>query len=151
MITTEQRNAISGTGIAYPISFSINGQAELLSLVTGSPLINQSIHTILATRIGERYNNVEFGSRLMELVFEPHDSVTKDLAYYYTNTALQRWEKRIILTGIRFVVDASNDAFLGIWIGYTEVETGNTGSYVFPFQTGGEPMDSLNTGTLSLG
>lgn len=151
MITIEQKHAISGTGIAYPISFSINGQVELLTLVVGSPLINQSIHTILATRIGERYNNVEFGSRIMELVFEPHDSVTKDLAFYYTSTALQRWEKRIIITGITFVEDITNDAFLGIWIGYTEVETGNTGSYVFPFQTGGEPMDSLNTGTLTLG
>ena len=151
MITTEQKNLLSGTGIAYPISFSINGQNELLELVTGSTLINQSIHTILATRIGERYNNVEFGSRLMELVFEPHDNVTKDLGYYYASTAIQRWEKRITLTGVRFVVDTSNDAFLGIWIGYVEVETGNTGSYVFPFQTGGEPMDSLNTGRLTLG
>lgn len=151
MITTEQKSVLTGTGIAYPISFSINGQTELLSLIVGSPLLQQSIHTILATRIGERYNNIEFGSRLMELVFEPHDNVTKDLAFYYTSTALQRWEKRIIITGITFVVDATNDAFLGIWIGYTEVDTGNTGSYVFPFQTGGEPMDSLNTGSFILG
>lgn len=151
MITIEQKNAISGTGIAYPISFSINGQVELLTLVVGSPLIQQSIHTILATRVGERFNNIEFGSRLMELVFEPNDNVTKDLAFYYTSTALQRWEKRITITGITFVEDITNDAFLGIWIGYIEVETGNTGSYVFPFQTGGEGMDSLNTGTLTLG
>ena len=61
MITAEQKNAISGTGIAYPIQFSVNGQAELLTLTVGSPLIHQSIHTILATRIGERYNNIEFG------------------------------------------------------------------------------------------
>lgn len=151
MITAEQKNAISGTGIAYPLQFSVNGQTELLSLTVGSPLINQSIHTILATRIGERYNNVEFGSRIPELVFEPYDNITKDLAYYYSSQALQRWEKRISVTGIRFVIDNTNDAFLGIWIGYTELETGNTGSYVFPFVTGGEDMNQLNVGNLTLG
>ena len=151
MITNEQKSVLSGTGIAYPITFSTNGQAELLALTTGSPLIHQSIHTILATRIGERYNNIEFGSRLPELIFEPNDNVTKDLAFYYSSQALQRWEKRISISGIRFVVDATDDTFLGIWIGYVELETGNTGSYVFPFVKDGESMSSLNIGNLTLG
>jgi phage baseplate assembly protein W len=151
MITQAEKSAITGTGIAYPITFSVNGQAELLSLTTGSALINQSIHTILATRVGERYNNIEFGSKIPELLFEPYDNITKDVAYYYATTALKRWERRVSINGVKFVVDTTDDSFMGIWIGYIELETGNTGSYVFPFTTSGEGMSTLNIGNVTLG
>jgi phage baseplate assembly protein W len=151
MITTQELEKIIGTGIQYPLSFSNNGQNELLELQSGIGVINQSIFTILSTPIGERFNNPEFGSNLNTIIFEPNDNITKDLCYYYTVTALSRWEKRITITGIDFIYNSNDDHFIGMYIKYLINETNIPGSYVFPFSVGGEPMSSLNTGTVQLG
>jgi phage baseplate assembly protein W len=58
-------------------------------------LINESIYRILNTRIGERCGELDFGSRLAELVFEPNDNTLNDLARRFIMEALQKWEPRI--------------------------------------------------------
>lgn len=151
MITQQEMNSIVGTGIQYPIEFSDNGQTELLKVQSGTGVINQSIFCILSTRIGERYNNPEFGSNLHTVTFEPNDRITKDLLYYYIKTALDRWEKRITINDINFVYDPTNDNFIGVYITYTINETNIPGSYVFPFSLGGAPLSSLNKGNINLG
>ena len=151
MITNQEMEKIIGTGIQYPIEFSDNGQNELLRLQSGVGVINQSIFMILSTRIGERYNNPEFGSNLYTMLFEPNDKITKDLCYYYTKVALDRWEKRITISSIDFVYKTTDDHFVGIYINYVINETNIPGSYVYPFSTGGAPTSSLNLGTLNLG
>ena len=151
MITNQEMEKIIGTGIHYPIEFSGNGQNELLELQSGVGVINQSIFSILSTRIGERYNNPEFGSNLHTMLFEPNDRITKDLCYYYTKTALDRWEKRITVTSIDFVYKAEDDHFIGLYINYIINQTNIPGSYVYPFSIGGASMSSLNTGNVNLG
>ena len=147
----QEMEKIIGSGIQYPIEFSDNGQNELLRLQSGVGVINQSIFIILSTRIGERYNNPEFGSNLHTLVFEPNDKITKDLCYFYIKTALDRWEKRITVNGINFVYKSDDDHFIGVYINYTINETNIPGSYVYPFSIGGAPFSSLNTGITKLG
>ena len=151
MITNQEMEQIIGTGIKYPISFSDNGQNELLELQSGTGVINQSIFMILSTKIGERRNNPEFGSNLNSLIFEPNDRITKDLCYYYTKTALTRWEKRITVTAIDFLYKIDDDHFIGLYISYVINETNIPGSYVFPFSIGGAELSSLNTGMIKLG
>lgn len=58
-------------------------------------LINESIYRILNTRIGERCGELDFGSRLAELVFEPNDDSLNELAKRFIMDALQTWEPRI--------------------------------------------------------
>lgn len=151
MITNQEMEKIIGTGIQYPVEFSDNGQNELLKLQSGVGVINQSIFTILSTRIGERYNSPEFGSNLFTLIFEPNDKITKDLCYYYTKVALDRWEKRITVSSVDFVYNPEDEHFMGIYINYIVNETNIPGSYVYPFSVGGAPFSSLNVGTMKLG
>jgi hypothetical protein len=151
MISNQEMEKIIGTGIKYPIGFSDNGQNELLELQSGVGVINQSIFSILSTRIGERFNNPEFGSNLHTLLFEPNDSITKDLCYFYTKSSLERWEKRITVDSIDFVYYVGDDHFIGIYIRYTINQTNIPGSYVYPFSVGGAPVSSLNTGLANLG
>ena len=132
-----------GIGITYPVAFADVSKTQLLELAQGNDVIHQSIYTILSTSIGERYNNPRFGSNLYSLVFEPNTNLLKDLLYFYTVEALAKWEPRISVNQVGFVLLQDDDHFIGININYTIRSTNTAGNYVFPFVRGGESMASL--------
>lgn len=137
-------DTVIGKGINFPVTFSSDPKKnKLLETVEGTSVISQSIHVILSTPIGSRIMNPFFGSRVMSLLFAPNDIITRDLLYYYTIEALQKWEKRITVQNIAFEYDRLNENYIGIVITYVINSTHTPGSYVFPFELGGEPMASL--------
>ena len=136
---------IIGKGIYFPIKFSEGKKDQLLDIATGVDVINQSIRLILGTRIGERYNNNEFGSNINDLIFEPNDLILKDLLYYSIVSALQRWEKRITILDINF--DEQNEHLIHIVINYKINSTHTVGSYVYPFVRNAMPMSEVIQGT----
>lgn len=136
---------IIGKGISFPIKFSEGKKDQLLDIATGVDVINQSIRLILGTRIGERYNNNEFGSNINDLIFEPNDLILKDLLYYSIVSALQRWEKRITILDINF--DEQNEHLIHIVINYKINSTHTVGSYVYPFVRNAMPMSEVIQGT----
>ena len=146
MIKQKETNII-GTGISFPIKFSEGKKDQLLDTASGVDVINQSIRLILGTRIGERYNNNEFGSNINDLIFEPNDLILKDLLYYSIVTALQRWEKRITILDINF--DEQSEHLIHIVINYKINSTHTVGSYVYPFVRNAMPMSEVIQGTRS--
>jgi len=146
MIKQKESNII-GTGIAFPVKFSEGKNDQLLELASGVDVINQSIKLILGTRIGERFNNNEFGSNINDLIFEPNDLILKDLLYYSIVTALQRWEKRITILDINF--DEQSEHLIHIVINYKINSTHTVGSYVYPFVRNAMPMSEVIQGTRS--
>ena len=144
MIKQKETNII-GTGISFPVKFSEGKKDQLLDIATGVDVINQSIRLILGTRIGERYNNNEFGSNINDLIFEPNDLILKDLLYYSIVSALQRWEKRITILDINF--DEQNEHLIHIVINYKINSTHTVGSYVYPFVRNAMPMSEVIQGT----
>jgi uncharacterized protein len=145
-ISSPSINSIIGRGINFPVLFAEDPKKnKLLETVEGSAVIGQSIHVILETRIGSRIMNPFFGSRLSTLTFMPNDIITRDLLYYYTIDALQKWERRITVNNIAFEYDRGNEYYIGIIITYIINSTHTPGTYVYPFVLGGEPMSSLLT------
>ena len=136
---------VIGQGVDFP--FHVNDQ-KVVVLSNAMERINDSIHIILSTHPGERLFNPEFGSRLQELVFEPNDIILHRLLKHYTAEALQRWEKRIVISTVDIVdnLDDSGNA-IGIAIQYTVRNSHIKGSYVYPFVRGGMPTDDLYTGS----
>lgn len=61
-------------------------------------LVKAEIAAILSTRIGERVMLRSFGSRLHELVFDPNDGYTKQLATQYVVGAIQQWAPRATIS-----------------------------------------------------
>ena len=143
MIKQKESNII-GTGISFPVKFSEGKNDQLLELASGVDVINQSIKLILGTRIGERFNNNEFGSNINDLIFEPNDLILKDLLYYSIVTALQRWEKRITIIDVVF--DEQNENLINIHITYKINSTHTVGSYVYPFVRNAMPMSEVIQG-----
>lgn len=93
-----------GKGLRYPFRFqSVSGGTQVSTATSREhEHIRESILQILGTRIGERFMNPEFGSRLKDLVFEQNDEVLKGLLRHYVIDAIKRWEKRVIITEVRF-------------------------------------------------
>lgn len=132
---------VIGSGPAYPFTFIAGtGAVQTIAVANGVSEINQSIHIILTTRPGERYMNPEFGSYLMDCVFEPNDFVLKDLLFIYTAAALERWERRIKFQTVAFPFDSTDvdNSIIRMRILYMVLQTSTPGSYVFPFQR--QPM-----------
>jgi phage baseplate assembly protein W len=140
-------NKIIGTGFSSPLVFDKEHPDRLFLMVEGLSVINQSIHTILSTAIGERYNNPNFGCDLNKRIFEPNDSVLKDTIKYDVSSALGKWEKRISVNELA-VLNNDDDSRLDehlilIIVNYTVNSTHTQGSYVFPFVLTGMPIGEI--------
>jgi phage baseplate assembly protein W len=140
---------VIGTGMRSPFSFSVGKSVRAVTVSQGIDKIIASIQTILKTRPGERFMQPEFGSRLYDLVFEPNDRFTNQLLYYYTVSALERWERRIKVTNVQFQTDENRPGYIGIVINFYILQTHQHGSYVFPFEKTGMSMPLAVTGSES--
>lgn len=126
-----------GKGLKYPFRFqSVSGGTEV-SVATSRKHdhIRESILQILGTRPGERFMNLEFGSRLHDLVFEQNDEVLKGLIRHYMIDAIKRWEKRVVITGVTFDDSPQNidRNFLPVQISYRVIQNNTDGNLVYPF------------------
>ena len=137
---------VVGEGIDFPLRFTNSGQVGTLERSNAGERIKDSIHLILATRIGERVMNPEFGSRLYELVFEPNDEVLQRLLIYYTAEAIKRWEKRVELVKVTILNDLQDQSTVGVYIQYNIRNSHIRGSYVYPFVREGMKTGDQYTG-----
>jgi len=124
-----------GQGLAFPLQVDPRGG---IALATGTRDIEQAIRIILMTAPGERVMRPEFGCRIHELVFAPHDAATESLAAYYVQVALERWEPRIELREVDVVTDPARDGVLLVEIKYEVKDTHDERSIVYPFYLSGE-------------
>ena len=126
-----------GAGLRHPFRFqSVSGGTQISASTSREhEHIRESILQILGTRIGERFMNPEFGSRLKDLVFEQNDEVHKGLLRHYVIDAIKRWEKRVIITDVRFDdLPVNTDRnLLPVHIAYRVIQSQVEGNMVYPF------------------
>jgi len=138
---------VIGQDIDFPLRFTNGNTVGTIPQSNAGERINDSIHLILATRIGERLFNPEFGSKLPELVFEPNDAVFKRLLVFHTSDALKRWEKRIEILNVTIIENLDGDGnMVGVHIQYRIRNSHIKGSYVYPYVREGAATGSLYTG-----
>jgi phage baseplate assembly protein W len=124
-----------GQGLAFPLQVNPRGG---IALASGAHDIEQAIRIILMTAPGERVMRPEFGCRIHELVFAPHDPATESLAIFYVEEALERWEPRIELQDVIVSPATRQDGVLLIEIKYQIKDTHDERSIVYPFYLTGE-------------
>lgn len=69
--------------------------------------IRQSVRDILTTPIGSRVMRRDYGSLLPELIDQPLNGATLLRAYAATIMALVRWEPRIRVTRVQFIISTA--------------------------------------------
>ena len=124
-----QEREFLGVGWAFPLQ---TGSSKGLVQVRGEQKIKESMKLILSTAKGERMVRPDFGCDLQQLVFEPNNSVTANLAAHYIEQALTLWEPRIQVDN----VNAENENKLGrllIEISYRIRATNSPQNLVYPF------------------
>jgi len=124
-----------GRGLAFPLQIDPRGG---IALASGDHDIEQAIRIILLTAPGERVMRPEFGCRVHELVFAPHNPTTEGLAIHYVQEALLRWEPRIDVLEVDASGSPGQPGAMLITIKYQVKNTHDERSIVFPFYLTGE-------------
>ena len=128
---------VLGSGWAFPPTVDARGR---IALARQERDVEEAIHMILLTPVGQRVMRPEFGCRIHDLIFAPNDATTIGLARYYVEDALGMWEPRIQVQEVRVRPDPDNNTRLLINIRYEVKATHDERSLVFPFyRIPGEP------------
>jgi uncharacterized protein len=118
-----------GRGLTAPLQ--LDGGAGFRESA-GVDKVHESIRIILGTQYGERVMRPEFGCNLKSLVFAPINQGTINLARYYVQEGLGRWEPRIELVDVSVVPDNLEGRLL-INIQYRLREAQGVQSLIYPF------------------
>jgi phage baseplate assembly protein W len=86
-----QINNILGSGLAYPIKFD----AGRLKTATGVDSVVSAIIMLLGTRKGVRFFNPDYGSHIQDMVFEPCNSMTGQVAAVFAREDILEWIPRV--------------------------------------------------------
>lgn len=101
-------------------------------LVTDIAAINNSLFNLLSCVPGSRPFQRDYGCELMQALFEPADSVTRDFLDITLFQAIAQWEPRIQADVARSSVDTSSDGSgFNVVVAYTILRTQLTGTYSF--------------------
>jgi phage baseplate assembly protein W len=123
--------AFLGTGWSFPV------KPDAASLVVATTEheddIRQAIRIILETSPGERVMRPDFGSGLMDMVFEPVSFTTLALVKQSVEQALIIWEPRIDVREVKVTVSGAARNRLDIDIGYQVRATNTFYNLVYPF------------------
>jgi uncharacterized protein len=81
-------------GPAFP--FRIDPATGRVATADGDAKVMQNVRVLLATRLGERPLQRDYGTRLPGLVHDPNDEVIVDIAVQQAREAIMRWEPRVV-------------------------------------------------------
>ena len=92
------------------------------TLYTSNNQAKANIRNLLLTRKGERYNQINFGTNLLSMVFQPSDDDTKQLISEEINSALSNWLPYVIVENLEILTvndDPSLQHAIKIQLTYT--------------------------------
>jgi hypothetical protein len=115
------------TSIDFPYSF--DARRRTASPVDDDDHVRDLIEQVLFTTPGERVNRPDFGSGLMQLVFQPNGVELAAATEFLVQNALQQWLAEVIaVDGVR--VEAV-DSTLTVTVQYTVRHTQTSSVAVF--------------------
>lgn len=120
-----------GTGWSFPPTFH-RGGAEV-AMVSGSTDIHQSLHILLATRMGERVMQDDFGCALDTVIFEEIDQRLINTLNYTIGNAILYHEPRIALDELDVSESPEEPGLLLMSLTYTIRGTNSRFNMVYPF------------------
>lgn len=120
-----------GKGWAFPPEFS--SDAAAVKMTYGEDDINQSLHILLNTKLGERIMLPNYGSNLSDMIFEGLNQSVRTYITDRVRMAILYNERRIALDKIDFDQSLINQGEVKMIIHYTIRLTNSRGNMVYPF------------------
>jgi len=124
------RNFI-GIGWSFPPQF--DSVSKSVAMTSDEEDINNSLHILLSTIVGERVMNMSYGCNLDAMVFENLDTSTITYIKSKIETAILFYEARIELQKINMNTQNILEGVILIEIEYIISATNNRFNFVFPF------------------
>jgi hypothetical protein len=122
--------AFLGRGWSFPPTF-VKG-ANVVQMLEGEEDIKSSLGIIMATIVGERIMQPEFGCNVDKLVFEPLDTTFSTFITEQIRTAILNFEPRITLDSVDYEADDLNGK-VDITINFTINGTNTRSNIVYPY------------------
>ena len=119
-----------GTGWSFPPTF--NRQDQMVEMVSGTKDINESLHILLSTTIGERVMQPLYGCNLKQFLFEPTNASIEAQIEKLVEDAILYFEPRIRLEQLRLDTDAE-EGRMEITVEYTIKASNSRSNFVYPF------------------
>jgi uncharacterized protein len=123
-----------GTGWAFPPSFDKNSKAP--DMVSDVEDIQQSLHILLSTSLGERVMQPEYGCNLRDYQFEPINNTFLGFLHDLVRRSILFYEPRIEVTQISITEPDDFEIYVGkliIEVEYTIAGTNSRYNYVYDF------------------
>jgi uncharacterized protein len=120
-----------GTGWGFPPTFGAGGGA--VEMVSGVDDIRQSLEILLATRLGERVMQDDFGCDLTSVLFEEMDQGLVNALTGLISDAILYHEPRITLDRLEVSTDQAMAGLLLISLDYTVRNANSRFNMVYPF------------------
>ena len=122
-----------GSGWKFPI---VPDRAGSLGFVSGDANVEQSMHILLMTQLGERAMRLDFGTQAPRLVFSPGSIQYLRLLENTLREAVRDWEPRVDLTQVLAEADPGDPSKVTVSISYTVRRSNTRNNLVFPFYLG---------------
>ncbi|MEC8885144.1 MAG: GPW/gp25 family protein [Bacteroidota bacterium] len=120
-----------GIGWSFPPEF--NKETKSIQMVSAIEDINQSLHILLNTKLGERIMLPNYGSSLSDFVFEGLNMSTRTYILDRVKIAILYNERRIELDKIDFDQSRILEGEVLMIVHYTVRLTNSRGNMVYPF------------------
>ncbi|RXG30264.1 GPW/gp25 family protein [Leeuwenhoekiella palythoae] len=120
-----------GIGWSFPPEF--NKETKNIQMVSAIEDINQSLHILLNTKLGERIMLPNYGSSLSDFVFEGLNMSTRTYIVDRVKMAILYNERRIELDKIDFDQSRILEGEVLMIVHYTVRLTNSRGNMVYPF------------------
>lgn len=115
------------------IGLEDRGEDTCIAESGGEQVVHQSIWLILGTALGERVSRPDFGCAIHDLVFAPINASTLGQLDQAVREALEIWEPRIDLLGVRSEPSQEAEGAVTIAIHYVIRATNSRFNMVYPF------------------
>ena len=119
-----------GKGWAFPI---IPGPTGALAYSEADDNVEQSLHVLLLTRLGERVMRGTFGSGLGDLVFAPGSQQNLRSIENEVSRAIDQFEPRAQVIEVLAEADSDDPTKVTISLSYRVRRTNARNTLVFPF------------------
>jgi len=110
-------NTESGEIVYSDVNLDL-GQASNYELLYNEDAIKRSILNIISTKKGSRPFRRDFGSNIMELLFDPLDNLTAQRLSRYLKRDILAHENRVVLEQVEVIPDFELDAYYVNIVGY---------------------------------
>jgi len=122
-----------GTGVRFPLLPDATGS---LGWASGDANVEQSLHLLLMTALGERVMRPSLGTDAERLVFAPGSERYLRLLETTVEEAIRDWESRVDLVEVRAETDVADATRVLVSVTYRVRQTNTRHSMVFPFYLG---------------